>query len=283
MKEILVVPHLHFDPIWRRCFDRPAKKHGVTVRSDAEVEERCVDAWLGLAGEGYTFSEGQASIWRKYLQRNPGKRDALRQEAKQGRLDMLLAGEVVPDTNMPAAEGLVRNFLAAQPVYRDLVGEDHPGLKLAWLEDAFGNSGNYPQILAGVGAEVVCATTYRVCPDPVWTGIDGTQILCFDHYPAVRPCSFEKYPPCPKCLGRGCVTCRNSGFGPLPGYDPREMRGSLEKALALRGDWAVVFILAEEMLPDPELVRYVKEFNAKHRGKARARFANPSDIYERYR
>jgi len=282
MKEILLVPHLHFDPVWRRCFDRPAGKHGVTVRSYAEIEERCIDTWLGLSGEGYTFSEGQAAVWRKYLERNPGKRDTLRKKAEEGNLDLLLAGEVVPDTNMPAAEGLVRNFLVAQPLYRDLAGSHHPGLKLAWLEDAFGNSANYPQILAGVGAEVVCATTYRVCPDPVWTGIDGTRIPCFDYYPAVRPCSFDKYPPCPECRGSGCIKCDNSGLASLPGYDAREMRGSLEKALALPGDWAAVFILAEELEPDAKLIRYVREFNARHKGKARARFANPSDIYARY-
>ena len=47
-KEILLVPHLHFDPVWRRCFDRSARKHGVTVRSYAEIEERCIDAWLDM-------------------------------------------------------------------------------------------------------------------------------------------------------------------------------------------------------------------------------------------
>lgn len=253
------------------------------MRSYAQVEEGCIDSWLGLAESGYTFSEGQIAVWRKYLERNPARRDIIRQEIKDGRLDLLLAGEVVPDTNLPTAEGLVRNFLAARPFQRELAEEDHPGLKLAWLEDAFGNSANYPQILAGVGAEVVCATTYRVCPGDVWTGIDGTQLPCFDYYPAVRPCSFDKYPPCPHCRGRGCATCKDSGLAPLPGYDVQAIRGSLEEALALDGDWAAVFLLAEELRADPMLVPILEEFNAKHNGQAKAFFANPSDIYERHK
>lgn len=282
MKEIMVVPHLHFDPIWRRCFDRHARKDGIVVRSYAEVEEMCINSWLKLSKQGYTFSEGQASVWRKYLERNPGKAAVLKKELQQGRLDILLAGEVVPDTNMPTAEGLVRNFLVAQPLYHELAGPEHAGLKLAWLEDAFGNSANYPQVLAGVGAEVACATTYRVCPGPVWTGIDGTSILCFDHYPAVRPCSFDKYPPCRTCNGKGCKACNHSGLAPIANFGATQIGESLEKALALRGDWAAVFILAEELAPDASLIGYVKEFNDKYKGKAQARMANPSDIYKRY-
>ena len=49
---ILLVMHNHFDPTWRRCFDRPARRHGVTVRGYAEVEAHCIDAWLVLAEIG---------------------------------------------------------------------------------------------------------------------------------------------------------------------------------------------------------------------------------------
>lgn len=283
MKEIFVVPHLHLDPVWRRCFDRPATAHGVTVRSYADVEELCIDSWLKLARTGYPYNDGQAAVWRKYLERNPEKRAALRKEARRGTLDLVYAGEVVPDSNMSTAEGLVRNFLVAQPLYRELADADHPGLKLGWLEDSFGNSANYPQVLAGVGAEVACATTYRVCPDPVWTGIDGTQILCYDHYPAVRRGGFEKHAPCPACSGRGCRVCSGTGMHLIPGFDTEALRTALEEALFVKGSWSVVFYLVEEILPDPKLKPVMDEFNRRYRNKAVARFGNPSDIYRRYR
>ncbi|HEY8965730.1 MAG TPA: glycoside hydrolase family 38 C-terminal domain-containing protein [Candidatus Methylacidiphilales bacterium] len=282
MKDILFVPHPHFDPVWRRCFDRPARRHGVTVRSYAEVEALCIDTWLEIAPDGYPFNDGQTAIWRKYLEKNPGKREALRREARRGTLDLVRAGEVVPDTNMPTAEGLVRNFLLAQPLYEELAGPDHPGLKLAWLEDAFGHSANYPQILKGVGAEVACATTYRVCPGPVWTGIDGTSILCYDYYPAIRMAGVEKHPPCPDCSGKGCKACDGTGMRLFEGYDVEKVQNALEEAASRPGDWIVVSYLTEELLPDRRMAGILDDFNRRHAGKAKARFANPSGVYERY-
>ena len=109
------------------------------------------------------------------------------------------------------------NFLVAMPFYHELVGRDHPGLKMAWVFDAFGNGPGHPQVLKGVGAEAGCATTYRFCPEDVWVGIDGTKVLCYDNYPAVRKGQFEKHPPCDHCAGKGCDACDGSGldFGPM--------------------------------------------------------------------
>ncbi|MCY2930637.1 MAG: glycosyl hydrolase [Planctomycetota bacterium] len=280
--EVLVIPHLHFDTVWRRCFDRPARKHGLTVRSYAQVEERCLERWLELAGRGYTFSEGQACILRKYLERNPGRRDTIREMARDGRLNVVLAGEVVQDTVLPAAEGLVRNFLTAWPFYRDLVGEDHPALKLAWLEDAFGNSPNYPQVLRGVGAEVACKLTYRTLGEDVWVGIDGTKIPCFDRAPAVGAGGFEKNRPCPACRGQGCRACRQSGMIFVPGFDEAGLRRAFEAAAAAEGPYVVLGIMAEEILPDPRIADLIDEFHARFAGKATFRFANQTDIAERF-
>jgi hypothetical protein len=83
---IVIAGHNHFDPTWRRCFDRPATYNGVTVRSYADIEELVMRAWLGLAGRGYTMSEGQTVIWRMYLKRNPGDLARLQAEVKAGRL-----------------------------------------------------------------------------------------------------------------------------------------------------------------------------------------------------
>ena len=127
MKEVLFVPHNHLDPVWRRCFDRPAEKHGITVRSYAEVEEHVINGWLKEAPKGLTFDEGQTSVWRKYLERNPGRLGELQDLAVKGILNVVLAGETVQDTVMSTAEGLVRNFLTALPVYREVAGEGHAG------------------------------------------------------------------------------------------------------------------------------------------------------------
>ena len=258
---ILMVVHSHFDPTWRRCFDRTAVRHGTTVRSYAEIEERCIDGFLALAPSGCRFSEGQAAVWRKYLERNPGKRQQLRDAAGAGALEIMLAGETVQDSAMPTAEGLVRNFLVVWPFYRDLVGVDHPGLRLAWLEDAFGNSPNYPQVLLGVGAEVACGLSYRKLPEDRWVGIDGSGILCYDRIPFINVGGYEKQPPCRACSGAGCQTCAGSGIAWIAAFDLQAIRAGLDKAAAQTGDVAVVWMTTEEGLPDPAIATVIASWN----------------------
>jgi alpha-mannosidase len=280
-KEVLVVPHNHFDPTWRRAFDRTAEYNGVRVRSYAEVEERVIRRWFELAPRGYTFCEGQTAIWRKFRERNPDAEGRLREELGAGRLVVMLAGETVQDTNMPTAEGLVRNFLVATPFYREFVGEDHPGLRLAWLEDAFGNSPNYPQVLTGVGAEVACSTSYRPCPEDVWVGLDGTKILCYDNIEKPGTGNVEKHPPCTECRGAGCGVCDGTGMRFTPGFSEEALSEAVRKAADAEGDFGVVWVGYEETLPDPMVADVVDELAGERGEGCRIRFANPTDIYER--
>ena len=303
MLDILLIPHIHFDPTWRRCFDRPAVKHGVTVRPYSEVEALCIERFLKLAPKGYPFSEGQAAVWRKYLERNPGRLPLLRRLARKGTLDVMLAGETVQDTNLPSAEGLVRNFLTAMPLYETLCGADCRGLKLGWVEDAFGNSPNYPQILRGVGAEVACVISYRRLPGDVWQGIDGTRIPCYDRAPKMFSGMFEKLPPCDSCRGKGCPACGDTGLLRRDRLDLEHIESSIRHmangGLEVKGQadggafaveqkganaksalpWCVMSISVEEVLPDARLVALVEKLNAEFAGRARVRFANPSDQY----
>jgi len=283
-RDVLLVPHNHFDPTWRRCWDIPAVKDGVTVRPYSEVEDLVLSSWLRMAPRGHTFHEGQAVVWRKYLERHPEALEALQAYARDGRLAVTLAGETVQDTNITTAEGLIRNFLAARPFYRDFVGEDHPGLKIAWLEDSFGMSANMPQVLRGVGAEVACATFYRTCPEDVWVGLDGTKILCGDQVkPFAGLSSILKPPPCPSCKGSGCVACDETGMQVTEGFDEAEVRAALEGALASDRDVEFVVIGSEEVLPDPRLPDIVDEVNAAHAGEGRVRFATIVDVIDAFR
>ncbi len=279
-KNILIYSHNHFDPTWRRCFDRPATYHGQVVRSYTEVEEHVIEGWLKLAGQGLTFSEGQTAVWRHYLRRNPKRLKTLQRLARTGTLNIMQAGEVVQDSNMPAAEGLIQNFLQAQPLYRELAQAGHPALKIAWVEDAFGNSANYPQLLRDVGCEVVCCMAYRQLPDQdrVWVGIDGSKIPCADKIPYMFCGCFVKHAPCPACRGNGCDVCRGTGLTFGAGVPTEDVRQALEKAAAHQNDWAVVGILSEEMMPQAGLLDLVKAFNRQHRGKCEARWANPADF-----
>ena len=284
-RAVLLVPHNHFDPTWRRCFDRRAEYRGVTVRSYAEVEAHCFEAWLGLVDRGYPFSEGQTAILRKYLEQHPRRKADLRKQARSGLFDVPLAGEVVPDTVMSTAEGLVRNFLVAAPLYRDLLGGNHPALKIAWLEDAFGNSPNYPQVLRGVGAETAAFLSYRPCPEHIWVGIDGTKIPTLDRHPSGFAGAFAKHPPCPQCRGQGCKACRQTGLLFVDGFDLGAVRKAIEDAgeKTKETGWVAVRMLTEEVLPDGRVADLVAELDRRHAGEYRVRFANLRDIYARHR
>jgi alpha-mannosidase len=282
MTEVLVIPHNHFDPVWRRCFDRPAEKHGVVVQSYAKMEEQVINGWLQEAPKGLVFDEGQAAVWRKYLERNPGRLAELKELAAKGLLNIVLAGETVQDTVMSTAEGLVRNFLTALPLYRELAGDGHPGLKMAWLEDAFGNSPNYPQVLKGVGADVACMVLYRPCPDAVWVGLDGTRLPCMDRAYTSGGGTWVYHPPCPECSGRGCATCDQTGMK-LSGFNLGAVQAALRKAAAAEGDWAAVVCGTEEGIPDAGLVQTLDALNREFEGRCRFRFATFAQVYERYR
>ncbi len=317
LPEFLVTPHNHFDPTWRRCFDRPADYNGVRVRSYAEIEDLVLTRSLEMSDKGYTQSEGQVAVWRKYLERHPEALAKIREEVQAGRLCLTMAGETVQDSVLPTAEGLVRNFLVAMPDYREWCGEDHGGLKIGWVEDTFGSGPNYPQILKGVGVETVWGTRYRACPEEVFAGIDGTKITCMDHVPHAGIFSFLKYPPCPKCKGYGCSECNHTGMHLIPAVDgalvTEKLDALIQKYLAPseadsqragtanadRPDTLVQdqpgiplpsqeapkpFIIGgEEVIVTPDVVDAVNALAGKYRGRAIVRFATSTDVYLRER
>ena len=315
LPEFLVTPHNHFDPTWRRCFDRPADYKGARIRSYADIEEIVLSRSLEMSAKGYTQSEGQVAVWRKYLERHPDALAKMREEIRRGRICLTMAGETVQDSNLPTAEGLVRNFLVAMPSYREWCGEDHGGLKIAWVEDTFGSGPNYPQLLKNVGAETVWGTRYRACPDEVFVGIDGTKITCMDHISHAGIFSIVKYPPCPECKGWGCPRCDDTGMKHFPvitkalvaekldalirqhlapvetGSQKAEMPKSDRPDTLVQDHPALPsssqqfpspFIIGgEEAIPDPDVVDAVNEIAKNYRGRAKVRFATSTDVYLR--
>lgn len=298
-REVLILGHNHFDPMWRRCFLADAVYNGVTVKSYADIEEKVLSAWLNLAPSGYTFTEGQAVVLREWLRRDPLRLGQLKSEIALGRFSVVQAGETVQDSNLPSAEGLVRNFLVAQPLWRELGVENTLGLEIAWLEDAFGNSANYPQVLRGVGCKVAAKLSYRGCPDEVWVGIDGTALPVLDHVPQRYHGSVVKYPPCDSCAGTGCIDCQHSGLRLLPLLD-REvferalrdaMTGAVSSAAAFQGwDAAVVgselpalTIGGEETLPEQSILDAVAAVSSECPQGVSIRWATWTDLWLKHR
>ena len=282
-KRIIVVPHNHFDPTWRRCFDKEARLGNITLASYARLEEIIIDKWLDLR---QTFTEGQAAVLEKYMERNknsPEKIERLKKGIAKRQVCVPMAGQTVQDTNLPAPEGLIRNFLCAAPLYNSL-GAHPEDLKLVWIEDAFGSSPNYPQIIKGVGGEAVCKFCYITPPENIWVGIDGSKVAVLDRfYRSMGLGGFEKHPYCPDCLGEGCETCAKTGMKLIEPLGIDAIRSALERAANLLDEENLEMIAlevgGEELLPEPDLGKAIAEMSGKY-PEIDIRFGTESDIYD---
>jgi len=280
-KLVLVIPHYHMDPVWRRAFDRAVEIDGVVMRPYTEVEAAIIHKWLELAGEGHTFSEGQAAIWRLFLRRNRAVRAAVAEHARSGHFNMVLCGETISDTNMPAAEGLVRNVLLAMPLYEEIAGADNPSLKIGWIADAFGNGPNTPQILRLFGCRAAAQLSYRqVPPGQAWMGIDGTSIPVLDHAPKEFAGEFMKHVPCTHCKGHGCAQCGKSGmiWADVPLTAP--LAEAIDRAVARPEPWIVVTLVFEEQRPNRKYLDILRQAAAKYAGQCEIRFGNYTELLD---
>ncbi len=252
---VYVVQHNHFDPVWRRCWERHFDYRGKRYRPYCELEECFIRIWLRNARKGAVFSEGQAAVFLKFLERNPDRLPALQDLVRRRVLELTAAGMTVPDTNMPSGETLLRNLAAGQWVFERLFGVVPD---VGWLEDAFGQSAQVPQIYRGCGCRSVQKLSYKRVPGDYWKGLDGTVIFTRDPERVTSTGGGIKIAPCPECDGLGCRTCGNRGLADTSHATDEEIRRAFETHDA-SGPWSLVHIGGEEAVPNPRLPRLVEE------------------------
>jgi len=247
---VYIVQHNHFDPTWRRCWDRSFDYRGKRYRSYADIEERAFDGWLENARHGAVFSEGQALVVRNYLDRNPERLEELRELVEKGILELTAAGETVADTNMPSGETLLRNLVLGQRYFEDTFGVIP---EVGWLEDAFGQSAQIPQIFRGCECKSVLALSYAQVPGAYWKGLDGSVI-----FKGTAPCgggagNCTKISPCDKCAGVGCEACGGSGLGRQSDIPDEQIANCLAEPRYADAPFSVVAIGGEECMPNLNL------------------------------
>lgn len=251
---VYIVQHNHFDPIWRRCWDRTFDYKGKRYRSYADVEERVIDIWLESAKRGATFSEGQAVVFRKYLERNPELYDEIRKLIERGTIELTAAGETIADTNMPSGETLLRNYIMGQRYFEETFGVVPT---VGWILDAFGQSAQVPQLMRGCECKAVLRRSYKRVPGIYWKGLDGTVIFAHDA-PEAAIGNFVKIPPCPECAGVGCDACDSLGFADAAHITDQDVRNVLSGPL--EGEpYVLVSVGGEEAIPNPRLPELVEE------------------------
>jgi alpha-mannosidase len=128
----------------------------------------------------YRFVLDQVAYVRPFLERYPEEAAAFRKFVADGRLQLVLGMDVMPDVNMPGGETFIRQMLYGKGYYRDQLGVD---VTNCWLIDTFGHHAQLPQLLRLARYKTFWfsrGVPSRQHPaEFLWEGIDGTQIPAF--------------------------------------------------------------------------------------------------------
>lgn len=169
------VGHGHLDLAWLWPWRE-------TKRKAARTYTRALNNIAEYPGYVYGTSQPQQLRWMQREQ--PALFERIRAAVAAGRIELQGAFWVETDTNLPGGESLVRQALVGRRFLVEEFGERGEAVRLCWLPDAFGYSGNLPQLLAKAGMDWF--STIKISWNKVnvfphrsfhWQGIDGTSVL----------------------------------------------------------------------------------------------------------
>lgn len=144
-------------------------------------------AMLGLLQDfpEFKFIRGEAAIY-EYIERYaPDLFAAISDQVAAGRWDVVGGNWIQPDTNLPATEALVRQFVRGKTYFREKFGVE---VTAAWAADSFGHSAGLPDILAAAGMTSFAFTRPQQKVMPLrqqafwWQGRSGARILAYRPY-----------------------------------------------------------------------------------------------------
>lgn len=128
----------------------------------------------------YRFVLDQVAYIRPFLDRYPEEKPAFKQFVEEGRLQIVLGMDVMPDVNMPGGESFLRQVEYGKGYLKHALGVEPTA---AWLVDSFGHHPQMPQLLKHAGYETFwCSRGVAKSDHPseyLWEGIDGTRIRSF--------------------------------------------------------------------------------------------------------
>ncbi len=280
LKTIFVRCTNHFDIVWRRGFKKAFKYAGEKYVSYDKIQEACIDEWLALSeAPEFKFDIECSLVLRIYLEAHPDKTHRFRDLLREGRFELLGSGELIPDTNMPSGETLVRNL-----VYGFLWAERTLGEvpTTGYLNDSFGSSAQMPQIFRKCGIKWVTALCYKYASGDYWAGLDGSVVYVGQdfktRYMKLLADETIYYPPCRRCKGDGCDECDRKGFRPYPRMDgPISPDGPFTR----NAPFGVIQAGTEEALVTRDLVIKVREAN-ENQESYEYRFMLLNDLAHRY-
>jgi alpha-mannosidase len=170
-KTIHLIGNAHLDPVW--LWDRrEGLNEGITT----------VRTMLDLMDEfpEMTFIRGESAIYQHVEKYDPASFARIKKMVKAGRWDVVGGTYIQPDTNLPGAETLVRQYAHGQRYFKSRFGK---AVTAGWQADSFGHTAGLPEILAASGINFFAFSrpSYKVVTLAEhafwWVGDGGARIL----------------------------------------------------------------------------------------------------------
>jgi alpha-mannosidase len=173
--EYSAIGHGHLDQAWLWPVRETRRKAARTyARQLGQLDDR--------PDYRYGTSQPQQLLWTK--QGHPALYERIKGAVAAGRMELQGSFWVETDTNMPGGESLVRQSLVGRRFLAEEFGLGPDDMRLCWLPDTFGYSGNLPQILKKSGMDwfqTIKLAWNKVTVFPhrtfTWEGIDGSSVL----------------------------------------------------------------------------------------------------------
>ncbi len=140
---LLFAESSHWDPDWLLT---SGEYYSLRIRW---ILNRALREMLGDRRRVYSIES--IFFLKMYWEKNPDRRAAIRALVNEGRLRFSGTGFTQPDTMIPSAEAIIRDFLLGRRWLADNGMEAEP--RVAYMTDDFGLSPAFPSILSSLGIE----------------------------------------------------------------------------------------------------------------------------------
>lgn len=176
-KIIHIVPHQHFDLVWRRDV-------AWYTRRREQLYIQVLDLMRKYSTFTFTFS--QALPVREFLNKHPELRDEFASYLASGRFEIIGGSESICDLNMSSPAAIISNIESGMKYFKDELDYQ---VTVGAFEDAFGVPEQLPAILKNVGYRFYKAGRM---PRPEMPDLNGNFIWRAKGSDAVRCISPEK-------------------------------------------------------------------------------------------
>ena len=169
---IYATGHAHLDLAWLWPIRETKRKAARTFATQLRNMERYPD---------FIFGASQPQQFEWIERRYPELFEELKQAVARGQLEVQGGMWVECDTNVTSGESLIRQNLYGKKYWLEKFGKE---MRMCWLPDVFGFSGNLPQILKKCGMDYfetikLSWNEHNKFPHRtfIWEGIDDSEVI----------------------------------------------------------------------------------------------------------